>query len=176
MTWSDYCGDNTVEGKLIEGIASLYTDGLDKRGLTGLPDGDTMRALVAQANGLALTAYKKPKGDKSGRVPAGISFHVARLNRQGNLVNVASRFDEFVSRKPSARVCYEDTFLPVDMGGDGYVIVHQSLAPCTRCRAGYKAWAMERRSAIVVAADEGYDRSGNDRTFIFCPTGYVMYG
>jgi hypothetical protein len=167
MAWSDLCGGVTVDGKAID-LQSLVGVNVDhnRRGRSGLPDAIVLGNLVAKANGLKL---------KEGR-GKGISFTVAEGTvNADNSVNAAQKFKDFVNTKGGAGVCYEDSFLPLAFP-NGHVLVHQSVAPCKRCRAGYKAWAQQRNSTIVVSADDGYDGAPANRTFIFSPTGLVFYG
>jgi hypothetical protein len=172
MAWSDLCGGSTVTGKEID-LATLYGFGGDgtrvdhnKRGKTGLPAAETLSKMVGRADGLKL---KDVKGK-------GISFHVAHcaIGGDGNPA-LTTLLNQFVNDKPGAAVCYEDVVLP-RAAGPGHILVHQSMAPCTRCRAGYKEWARSRGCTIIVSADEGYDGSGDNKVFVFCPTGRVFFG
>lgn len=137
----------------------------DKRGKTALPDSETLTGMVNLANALKL---KEGKGK-------GISFHVALCTVDDDGPAKVSAYNDFVNEKKGAAVCYEDVVMPVALG-PGHILVHQSVAPCTRCRSGYKNWARQRRCTIVVSADEGYDQSGDNKVFIFAPTGLVFFG
>lgn len=95
--------------------------------------------------------------------------------QQRGAPNANTLINQFVREKTGASVCYEDMILPLQVQ-QGHIIVHQSVAPCTRCRSGYKKWAENLGGTIVVSADEGYDRSGDNPVFIFTPTGLVFYG
>ena len=173
MAWSDLCGGSTVDGKKIDLKTLLGADvDHDKRGKSGLPEAAVLAKMVDKAGGLKLKAAPDRRGGRS----TGISFTVAEgtIDAQNN-VNAAEKFKSFVSEKGGAGVCYEDTFLPLAVP-NRHVLVHQSVAPCKRCRAGYKAWAQQLRSTIVVSADDGYDGAPGNSTFIFSPTGLVFYG
>ncbi len=169
MDWSDLCDGDVVDGKAID-LRTLIGPGVDsdKRGKTDLPNATALSNMVGAADGLKL---------KAGR-GKGISFTVAEGTVNGdNSVNAAQKYKEFVNNKGGkAAVCYEDTFLPLAGIGDGHVLVHQSVAPCKRCRAGYRAWARQLSATIVVSADDGYDGAPANSTFIFTPTGLVFYG
>lgn len=166
MAWDDLC-DGTIEGKRID-LETIYGQGVDhnSRGKTGMPAAATLRQMANAARGLRLA-------DGRGR---GIAFHVAGLTVLNGVTGFTTAFNQFVRDKPGSAVCYEDTFLPLTGLAPGHVLVHQGVAPCTRCRTGYQAWAVQRGSTIVVSADEGYDRSGNNKLFLFTPTGLVFFG
>jgi hypothetical protein len=168
MAWNDLCGGKLVDGKAID-LKTLIGAGVDhdKRGKTDLPDALALGNMVDKAGKLKLTEGRGK----------GISFTIAEGTiAADNAVNAAQKYKEFVNWKQGAAVCYEDSFLPLTTIGPGHVLVHQSVAPCKRCRAGYKAWAKQLSATIVVSADEGYDGAPNDTTFIFAPTGLVFYG
>ena len=57
----------------------------------------------------------------------------------------------------------------------GNIIVRQSVAPCTRCRAGYRQLAQNGPRTIVVSSDDGYDGAPDNTIFLFAPTGLVFY-
>jgi hypothetical protein len=81
-------------------------------------------------------------------------------------------FKKLVSHKSGAAVCFENSFLPLDVErSDGHLLIHQTLAPCLLCRGGYRAWAIQGARTIMVAFDEPYDNSLNGGAFIFSPTG-----
>jgi hypothetical protein len=167
MAWDDMCGRTLVTGKAID-LQTLYGPNVDhnRRGKTGLPAAATLRNMVNQADGLRLD---KGKG-------RGIKFHVAHCAVGGDgALTVTTKLNRFVREKPGSAVCYEDTILPIEIP-EGHILVHQSVAPCLRCRSGYKAWAQERLCGVIVSADEGYDQSGDDKVFIFTPTGLVFFG
>jgi hypothetical protein len=167
MAWSDLCGGNTVDGKAID-LQTLIGPGVDhnRRGKSGLPAALILGRMIAKADGLKL---------KEGR-GKGISFTVAQgTANPDDTVNAVEKFKDFVKNKAGAAVCFEDSILPLNFP-DGHVLVHQSVAPCKRCRAGYRAWAQQRNSTIVVSSDEGYDGAPDNSTFIFSPTGLVFYG
>ena len=167
MPWADLCGNGVVDGKAIN-LQTLVGANVDhnKRGKSALPDAPILGNMVQKANSLKL---KEGNGK-------GISFTVAEgtVNPDGS-VNAAQKFKDFVNVKAGAGVCYEDSVLPLAIA-NGHVLVHQSVAPCKRCRAGYKAWAQQLNATIVVAADDGYDGAPVNSTFIFSPTGLVFFG
>jgi hypothetical protein len=167
MAWVDLCGGTTVDGKAIV-LQTLIGPKVDhnRRGKSGLPDAPILGNMVVKAGALKL---------KQGR-GKGISFTVAEGTVNGdNTVNAAEKFKDFVNAKAGAAVCYEDSFLPLAFP-NGHVLVHQSVAPCKRCRSGYRAWAQQRNSTIVVSSDDGYDGAPANSTFIFSPTGLVFIG
>jgi hypothetical protein len=168
MAWADLCGGGVVDGKAID-LKTLIGPNVDhdKRGKSGLPDASVLANMVTKAGGLKLK-------DGNGK---GIAFTICEATvNNDNTVNAAQKYKDFVKQKGGAGVCYEDTILPLVVVANRHVIVHQSVAPCKRCRAGYKAWAVQLGSTIVVSADDGYDGAPKDSTFIFCPTGLVFYG
>lgn len=172
MTWADLHQGKTETGKSID-MQTLYGFKDDqtrvdhnKRGKTGLPDADVLGEMVSKAWDLKL---KKLTGD-------GMAFHVTHCVVAAKKPVLTSKLNVLKSEKGGAAVCFEDVTLPVALPADGDIVVHQSKAPCTRCRAAYKAWAKQRKCTIVVAADEGYDQSGPEPTFVFTPTGLVFFG
>jgi hypothetical protein len=167
MTWDTLCGGKLVDGKPInlQTLIGVNVDH-DKRGKTGLPTAVALGNMVAKANSLKI---KKVVGK-------GIAFTVAEGTIDKDAVNAKELYKEFLNEKRGASVCYEDTFLPLPNAINGHVLVHQSMAPCKRCRAGYKAWAEKLSTTIIVAADAGYDGAPANSTFIFSPTGLVFYG
>ncbi|MEE1721034.1 hypothetical protein RIM93_32925, partial [Pseudomonas aeruginosa] len=69
---------------------------------------------------------------------------------------------QFVGQKAGSAVCYENTLFNDALVGRinaivGNIIVRQSVAPCTRCRAGYRQLAQNGPHTIVVSSDDGYD-------------------
>jgi hypothetical protein len=172
MSWEELCNGETVTGKQIS-LETIYGPDVDhnKRGKTGMPDAAILRNMVASADGLELKKVKKNKGKGEG-----ISFHVAScaVAPSGGLT-ITTKLNVLVDQKRGAAECYENRILPMQIQG-GHVLVHQSVAPCLRCRAGYKAWAKQRGSTIVVSADVGYDGSGDNKVFICAPTGLVFFG
>lgn len=178
MSWDDLCAGATITGKKVE-AGSLAADHAKRAPMwrSAIPDATSLSAMITAAQGLRLKDAPAPrfKKDKGKRVD-GIAFHVARCNiGTGGALTVTTVHNEFEGRKSGASVCYENSFLPVEMGGVGHILVHQGVAPCTRCRAGYSAWAVQRRCVIVVDTDLEYDGSGNNATFLFLPSGMVLY-
>jgi hypothetical protein len=168
MAWNDLCGGKLVNGKAID-LKTLIGVDVDhnKRGKTDLPNATALGNMVRAADKLKLK-------EGSGK---GISFTIAEGTiAADNSVNAAQKYKNFVNTKDGAGVCYEDSILPLGTIGPGHVLVHQSVAPCKRCRAGYKAWAKQLSATIVISADDGYDGAPDNTTFIFAPTGLVFYG
>ena len=168
MPWSDFCGNRTETGKKID-LQTLYGLGVnhDKRNKTGLPAAATLAAMVGGAEDL-------PIDDRGHR---GIAFNVAHCTIANGGLNIQSVLNQRVRDKQGAAVCFEDVILPPNaMPNQGHILVHQSVAPCERCRAGYKQWARNRRCTIIVSADDGYDGAADDSVFVFCPTGLVFFG
>src|ERR1041385_5819973 len=163
MAWSDLCGKGVVVGKKIA-LNTLWGAGVqhDKRGKTELPAALTLGKMADKAQGLKV---KESKGK-------GIGFSVVHctIGNDGTTLNCTEKFNKFVNQKSGAAVCYEDTFLPIEIPA-GHILVRQTVAPCTRCRSGYRAWAQDRRCTIIVSADEEYDQSGKNPVFVFTPTG-----
>lgn len=166
MKWSDLCLDNVVTGKAVK-LQTICGPTVDhnKRGKTNLPAATTLLAMVNQACKLSLISG----------LGSGIKFHVALCAVSNQGMTITSKLNKHQKEKTGSAVCYEDMVLPIEMT-PGHILVHQSVAPCKRCRAGYKAWAQSRQCSIIVSADEGYDQSGDNKVFIFCPTGMVFVG
>lgn len=177
MDWEEMCiaGGGTIAGKKID-LKTLNQDGIAKRAdVTGMVDHAVLQQMMAAASKLKLP---KATTDRKGKDKDGIAFHIARFNfsNEGGAASHTEK-SEYVDYKAGPAVCYENTILPLDNVANGHLIIHQGLAPCTRCRAGYRKWAMERNCMIVVQADENYDRTGvGQPTFIFSATGRVLYG
>ena len=168
MNWDEMCDGHVETGKQIN-LATICGPNVDhdKRDKTGMPDAAILSNMVASAQRLNL------KGEK-GR---GQNFTVVSCVVANGGLNITPKLKVFVSfkEKKGAAECYEAKILPMEIQ-DGHVLVHQDVAPCKRCRAGYKAWAQQRISTIVVSADEGYDGSGDNKVFIFTPTGLIFFG
>ena len=167
MTWAELCDGKVTDGKNIVLSTILGQDvEHNKRDKTNMPDSVILAQMVKLANNLKI---KTQKGK-------GIAFNVATCTVGANNTAAAqSKYNEFVNQKPGASVCYEDTILPMNLQ-DGHILVHQSVAPCKRCRSGYSAWAHKRGCTIVVSADEGYDGCKDNSVFLFAPTKLVLYG
>jgi hypothetical protein len=137
-------------------------------GKHNLPDITVLGEMCNYAKKLKVGSTK----GRYGETLSAIYFHVALYNTQGGTGSSRTTlFDELVSHKSGASVCFENSFLPLDVKGAGHLLVHQTLAPCLLCRAGYRAWAIQKACTIVVAFDEPYDNSLNNGAFIFSPTG-----
>jgi hypothetical protein len=177
MKWDEMCAGALVVGKKIEIDLEFKTNN-NRRGKTALPAAGILTGLITAAKKLTLKEPPRPrnKGDK-GKSVEGISFHVALCTvGPEDALSVTTAFSQFVNWKEGATVCYENSFLPLELGG-GHILVHQGLAPCTRCRAGYRKWAMQRRCTIIVDSDADYDSTGLDQpTFLFTPVGLVFFG
>lgn len=152
MTWADLHAGQTVYGKRIG-----KTDKLG--GMNGLPGQLVLGQMLDKAQGLSLTA-----------VNSGMSFTYARALVKDNVVGLHNKTEITDTANKSAAICYEDRAFPVDPG-DGDLVIRQSLAPCTRCRAAFRAWAKQRSCTIIVAADKGYDAAADNTVFIFSSTG-----
>ena len=137
-------------------------------GKHGLPDIKVLGEMCNYAKKLKVGSTKGRYGEQL----SAIYFHVALYNTQGGTGSSRSHlFDQLVSHKSGASVCFENSILPLPVNEDGHLLVHQTLAPCFLCRAGYRAWAIQKACTIVVAFDEPYDNSLNNGAFIFSPTG-----
>jgi hypothetical protein len=143
-----------VTGEQIANMSSFCTNGNRNWNALGLPGGSTLAEMVNRATRLPLT----------GRLGKGLYIHVARyaVGREGWAVQ--TKRNEFV-RKSTARSCWEDRILPLAID-DGHILVHQSVAPCRRCRGGYRTWAKSRMCTIIVYGDKGYDQCEDDSVFI----------
>jgi hypothetical protein len=153
MKWSDLHRGQTLYGKRISSANKLG-------GLQGLPEKDVFAKMLNLAQTLDLDS-----------VQSGMSFSWARAlvdDGEVSLHNAGKKKD--AENKPAA-ICYEDRLLPKDFDTGGHVLMRQSMAPCLRCRAGFRAWAKQRNSAIIVSAVEGNDTAPRDSVFIFAPTG-----
>ena len=165
------CGGRTETGKQID-LNTICGGNVDhnKRDKTGMPDAAIVAKMVKKAQSLPLADGHK-----------GIAFTVARcaVDSNGGIAtsDQSKQFIYMYDRRGSG-VCVEDSVLPKEYKNNpiGPVLVHQSVAPCKRCRAGYKEWARQRVSTIVVSADENYDNCGANKVFIFTPTGLVFFG
>jgi hypothetical protein len=152
MAWADLHNGETIYGKRIS-----KTDKLG--GTQGLPEHAVLGKLLDKAQGLPLaTAYN------------GMAFTWCRGVVANGEVSFHNQDDRKDTQNKSAAICFEDRAFPLDLG-DGHVLIRQSLAPCTRCRAAFRAWAKQRNSTIVVSADKGYDAAADNTVFIFAPTG-----
>lgn len=169
MTWEEMCKGG---GVIVEGVAIKWLDlvgGATDLDALGLPDAPTLKSMVGRAEKLKLKESKHK----------GIAFHIenyaASGPASGRSLAPTTLYNEFVNVKKGAASCYENTVLPkiVDLSKD-HVLVHQSMAPCTRCRAGYRAWAQKNKSTIVVSADDGYDKAKKDSVFLFSSSGNVL--
>ncbi|HFF2306585.1 TPA: hypothetical protein ACGBJA_004317, partial [Pseudomonas aeruginosa] len=114
---------------------------------------------------------------RRGGVSDGISFHIAQYVPGGASLTITS---QFVGQKAGSAVCYENTLFNDALVGRinaivGNIIVRQSVAPCTRCRAGYRQLAQNGPRTIVVSSDDGYDGAPDNTIFLFAPTGLVFY-
>lgn len=135
----------------------------------GMPDRNVLSDMLNKAGKLS---YKGSGKGKYGEDLKGIQFHVAEYSTQGGKESAKKTlYNEFVSHKSDSGVCYENTILPMPRGGAGHIIIHQSLAPCTNCCNGYKAWAKREGCTIVIAYDRGYDGSGGDGWYVFAGDG-----
>jgi len=152
MNWSELHGNETIYGKRIGSVDKLG-------GMHGLPDQAVLNQLLDKAQRLDLE-----------KVYTGMSFSWGRgvvANSKVTFHNEDKRKD--TSNKSSA-ICYEDRAFPIEPG-DGHLVIRQSLAPCARCRAAFRAWSKQRQSSIIVSADKGYDNAADNTVFIFAPTG-----
>jgi hypothetical protein len=93
----------------------------------------------------------------------------------GNDVATTVLYKDIANKNKSASVCFEDEILPRKSEQGHTILVHQSLAPCRRCRTGYKTWAQTNVCTIVLSADDGYDGTPANAIFVFSPTGVVYY-
>lgn len=159
-TWDELCGERTIEGRKIAKIEDLE----------GVPAHAYLSGLIEKAGKLKL---KDPPQKKS----KGIAFHIVQA--VGDPPSYSQRYNEFVGSKQGSSVCYENQILPHEAqwteSEPGHLVIHQSVAPCTRCRAGYAAWTKKRHATIVVYADEGYDQAPANSVFIFTPAADVVY-
>lgn len=176
MNWSDLCGINTTQGKGIN-MATLVGPGVnhDRRGKTGMPNGTVLTKMMNAAEGLRL---KPATRTRRGGIADGISFHIALYVPGGSPLSIT---DVFVDHKTGAAVCYENTLFTDAMvaqisGAVSDIVIRQSVAPCTRCRAGYSQLARNAGRTIFISSDDGYDGAPPDDTvFLFSPTGLVFY-
>ncbi|MFN9527364.1 hypothetical protein OF113_12130 [Ectopseudomonas chengduensis] len=157
MNWSDLCGINTTQGKGIN-MATLVGPGVnhDRRGKTGMPNGTVLTKMMNAAEGLRL---KPATRTRRGGIADGISFHIALYVPGGSPLSIT---DVFVDHKTGAAVCYENTLFTDAMvaqisGAVSDIVIRQSVAPCTRCRAGYSQLARNAGRTIFISSDDGYD-------------------
>ena len=173
MNWDDLCGINTEDGKAIDMNTILHVDH-NKRGKTGMPVGNVLVDMMTKADNLGLEAT--PKTTRYG-LADGIAFHIAQYVPGGKALTIKSKF---VGEKRGSAVCfenalYDDTLIAQINGIQGNIIIHQGMAPCKRCRAGYKKLAQNGMRTIVISSDTGYDNAPKDTVFLFSPTGLVFY-
>lgn len=152
MTWANLHNNENLYGKRISKVDKLG-------GMNGLPEQVVLSQLLNKAQGLGLTS-----------VYSGMSFTWARATVLNSQVSLDNQTEIVDTGNKSAAICYEDRAFPVSPG-NGHLVIRQSLAPCTRCRAAFRAWARQRNSTIVVSADKGYDHAADNTVFIFAPTG-----
>ncbi|HHX3382648.1 TPA: hypothetical protein ACU9K7_003258 [Salmonella enterica] len=172
LSWEQFCGEHGVRGEKIV-MATLADDEIRRK--PGIPEGLILKMIEA-AGKLSL---QKPPKTRCGGVPDGISFHVACYmgsNKPESIVN------NFVRTKRGASECYENTLFSSTILGEILknefpLVVHQNLAPCLRCRAGYCNLAKtEPHRTIAVYADKGYDGVPDNTVFVFTPTGSCFWG
>ena len=134
----------------------------------GLPDINVLTDIVNRCQDLKI-------GQAVGKYdePLGIRFHIVRYSALtvSGPPSCTPLFNKHVKNKGSSGVCFENTFLPLDVEADGHLLIHQSLAPCLLCSQAYRAWARARNCTIVVAFDKGYDGSASFGVYIFSSTG-----
>jgi hypothetical protein len=152
MTWATLHNGETLYGKRIGSVDNLG-------GMNGLPVQIVLSQLLNKAQGFGLTAVNK-----------GMSFTWARAVVANDVVSIQNEASIVDTANKSAAICHEDRVFPVNPG-TGHIVIRQNVAPCARCRAAFRAWAKQRASTIIVAADKGYDSSPDDTVFIFSPTG-----
>ena len=148
MTWSDLHYGKTVYGKRIGSTQNLG-------GRNGLPNQAVLSGLLNKAQSLDLE-----------RVYKGMSFTWCRALVENQIISFHNETKIIDKGDKSSSICYEDRAFPINPG-DGYILIRQSLAPCARCRAAFRAWAAQRGSSIIVSADKGYDNSPDNTVFIF---------
>ncbi len=139
-------------------MATLVGPGVnhDRRGKTGMPNGTVLTKMMNAAEGLRL---KPATRTQRGGIADGISFHIALYVPGGSPLSIT---DVFVDHKTGAAVCYENTLFTDAMvaqisGAVSDIVICQSVAPCTRCRAGYSQLARNAERTIVISSDDGYD-------------------
>lgn len=167
--WDDLCGVETVTGDKKK--LSVILDGY---GTTGTTARTTIFDMVKKAESLDLQDAPSTTRGRS----TGISFHIAQYT--GTTSKALKIKSEFVNSKIGASSCYENTLFTKDLileieGKNSDILIHQSVAPCTRCRSGYRSLAKDCLRTIVVSCDKGYDQTGDDAVFIFSPAGDVTY-
>lgn len=163
MSWADMCKGGLTKGTEVK-LADICGHSADQALLTraALPAAATLRQLVNKAQDLKLQPTY-----------TGISFNIEHSTGQRLFYN------RVLAKGNKAAVCYEDVIffskleLTPILGVD--ILIHQSLAPCERCRTGYKKWAQDNSCTIVLSADKGYDFLPDNLIFIFSRTGTVFY-
>lgn len=166
MSWDEMCKGAVTTGQSVD-VNALCGANADANRLTraGLPSGATLAKMIAKAQGLDL-----------GTARQGIWFNIISCGVKRGELLTAPLFNKAVVAKAGAAVCFENRFLPLKEAKAGTnLLVHQGVAPCKRCRTGYKSWAEELDSTIIVAADDGYDGAPDNSVFVFAPSGDVFY-
>jgi hypothetical protein len=106
----------------------------------------------------------------------GIAFRVGVAARSRGQTTLVDQVNQYVGGAKDPRLCFEDKVLPVEDAPPGFLVVHQSLVPCERCRSGYRQWAQQRAQGIIVAGDDGYDSTEENTVFLFTACEVIFYG
>ena len=171
MPWADLCARGGLTTGTEVQLSQLSGHSADAALLAaaGLPTAANLAKFLNKVQGLKLK-----------ETYSGISFNIVSAWVRGNDVLTTELFKEVQKIKDGSAVCYEDAVFFKKLystPADGTtILVHQSLAPCERCRTGYKNWAKQRECTIIVSADGGYDKVPDNTLFFFTPTGDVFYG
>ena len=170
MPWADLCARGGLTTGTEVQLSQLSGHSADAALLAaaGLPTAANLARFLNKVQGLKLK-----------ETYSGISFNIVSAWVRGNDVLTTELFKEVQKIKDGSAVCYEDAVFFKKLystPADGTtILVHQSLAPCERCRGGYKQWAKNLGSTIVISADKGYDGSSGNPIFVFSGTGAVYY-
>ena len=170
MPWADLCARGGLTTGTEVQLAQLCGPTPDPALITraGLPAAATLAKFVDKAQGLKLDDTY-----------SGIAFHIVIGSMNRSDVTTTRLFKGVENTRKSAAVCFEDAVFFSRAAGSHpagtHILVHQSLAPCERCRGGYKVWAQNNLGTIVLSADKAYDGSSGNPIFIFSPSGTVYY-
>jgi hypothetical protein len=158
--WEDLC----TKGALTTGTAVTGNVATTLGGQNGLPGATALGLLIKGAQKIKLKDMKKGMA---------FSWKLAAVAKDELAVSKTGDFDQ--TDKPGSSGCFENFVWPRDFSGENTraLMIRQNVAPCARCRTGYKEWAKRDGLTIVVSSDEGYDKTADNAVFIFGPQGSV---
>ena len=170
MPWADLCARGGLTTGTEVQLSQLSGHSADAALLAaaGLPNAANLAKFLNKVQGLKLK-----------ETYSGIAFHIVIGSMNRSDVTTTRLFKGVENTRKSAAVCFEDAVFFSRAAGSHpagtHILVHQSLAPCERCRGGYKVWAQNNLGTIVLSADKAYDGSSGNPIFIFSPSGTVYY-